>query len=143
MGELGRYARLRLPTWSWVVGSAGLAGTGAIHLFLYLERGYRHIPTIGPLFLLTVVAAALLLAALGTARTLLVAVLSVGFMTSVFVGYALSATASLFGFREIGETAEVWLAALAELGGSLGLLLGCLAPSSRIRRKYANRHPCP
>jgi hypothetical protein len=33
-----------------------LAVTGAIHLDLYLT-GYRHIPTIGPLFLLQIIVA--------------------------------------------------------------------------------------
>ena len=135
MGEIRHYGGLRLPTWSLVTGSVGLAGTAAVHLFLYLERGYRHIPTIGPLFLLTVLSALLLLTALVAARNLVVGVLSVGFMASVFLGYVFSATISLFGFREIGETAEVWLAALAELGGSLGLVLGAIAAKPQNGRK--------
>jgi len=53
-----------LPRRSWlgIVGAALLVASGAIHLDLYLT-GYRTIPTIGPLFLLQVIAAFVLAAA--------------------------------------------------------------------------------
>ena len=46
-----------------IAGAALLVASGAIHLDLYLT-GYRTIPTIGPLFLLQVIAAFALAAAI-------------------------------------------------------------------------------
>ena len=48
---------------SGIAGAALLVASGAIHLDLYLT-GYRTIPTIGPLFLLQVIAAFALAAAI-------------------------------------------------------------------------------
>jgi predicted lipoprotein with Yx(FWY)xxD motif len=81
-----------------------LFATGAIHLDLYLT-GYRTIPTIGWLFLLQVVAAFGLGAAILVSSSRLVAAAGAGFAIATLCGYMLSLRMSLFGFREIRTTA--------------------------------------
>src|SRR5580700_4358729 len=62
---MGSHVGTSLPRRSWfgIAGAALLVASGAIHLDLYLT-GYRTIPTIGPLFLLQVIAAFVLAAAI-------------------------------------------------------------------------------
>lgn len=100
----------------WILRGLGaglLLVTGAIHLDLYLT-GYRHIPTIGTLFLLQVIAAfALALVVLATSRRF-VALAGAGFALSTLGGYILSLWFGLFGFNEIRTTAGI-LAGLIEV----------------------------
>ena len=89
--------RPRLRTSLCLAGAGLLAATAAIHLDLYLT-GYRSIPTIGWLFLLQVIAAfALAAAVLATAFTRgdglmprLVAAAGAGFAVATLGGYLLS-----------------------------------------------------
>ena len=91
-----------------LAGAGLLAATAAIHLDLYLT-GYRSIPTIGGLFLLQVIAAfALAAAVLATAFARrdglvprLVAAAGAGFAVATLGGYLLSLWIGLFGFREV------------------------------------------
>jgi predicted lipoprotein with Yx(FWY)xxD motif len=102
MRELTRTQRLilRLP-------AAGLlAATGAIHLDLYLT-GYRTIPTIGWLFLLQVISAFLLAAAVLVSGSRLVALAAAGFAIATLAGYLLSIWVGLFGFKEVRTTAGI------------------------------------
>src|SRR5260370_24514972 len=69
-----------------VAGAGLLAATGAIHLDLYLT-GYRHIPTIGWLFLLQVIAAFVLAAAALLLDSAIVALAGAGFVFSTLGGY--------------------------------------------------------
>jgi predicted lipoprotein with Yx(FWY)xxD motif len=128
-----------------VTGAGLLAASAAIHLDLYLT-GYRSIPTIGWLFLVQVIAAfalaaAILLAPLA-ARPVLDAGLSAAgavFALATLGGYLLSLWAGLFGFREIRTTAGIVagvleiaaFAALAALAAAMaaGILAGL--PASR------------
>ncbi len=104
-----------------VLGSGLLFAVGAIHLDLYLT-GYRHIPTIGTLFLLQVITAfALALLALALSRRI-VALAGAGFALSTLGGYILSLWIGLFGFKEIRTSAGVVagileIAAFVALGG--------------------------
>src|SRR5262249_59329630 len=54
-----RGASLPRRSWYGIAGAALLVASGAIHLDLYVT-GYNSIPTIGPLFLLQIIAAFLL-----------------------------------------------------------------------------------
>jgi predicted lipoprotein with Yx(FWY)xxD motif len=128
-----------------VTGAGLLAASAAVHLDLYLT-GYRSIPTIGWLFLVQVIAAfalaaAILLAPLA-ARPVLDAGLSAAgavFALATLGGYLLSLWAGLFGFREIRTTAGIVagvleiaaFAALAALAAAMaaGILAGL--PASR------------
>jgi hypothetical protein len=81
--------------------SATLAVSSVIHAYLYIH-GYRHIPTVGPAFLLQAsvfcALAVLILAGAPEWFGWVGAVLSVG----TLIAFALSRTAGLFGFTERG-----------------------------------------
>ena len=87
-----------------LTGTGLLLASGAIHLDLYLT-GYRTIPTIGWMFLLQVITAFLLAAALGVTGSWFVAAVGAGFAASTLVGYLLSVWIGLFGFKEVRTTA--------------------------------------
>src|ERR1700728_1581950 len=97
-----------LPRRSWlgIAGAALLVASGGIHLDLYLT-GYRTIPTIGPLFLLQVIAAFVLAAAILVTGNWLIAALGAGFAVSTLGGYLLSLWVGLFGFTEVRTTAGI------------------------------------
>lgn len=102
-----------------VAGAALLAATGGIHLDLYLT-GYRHIPTIGPLFLLQVIAAFVLAVAVLALRNPLADAAGAGFAVATLGGYLLSVWVGLFGFKEVRTTAGL-VAGLLE-AATIGVL---------------------
>jgi predicted lipoprotein with Yx(FWY)xxD motif len=97
-----------LPRRSWlgIAGAALLVASGAIHLDLYVT-GYRTIPTIGPLFLLQVIAAFVLAAAIPLTGSALVAAAGALFAVSTLGGYLLSLWVGLFGFTEVRTTTGI------------------------------------
>ncbi len=97
-----RWLRLGLR----LAGAGLLTAVGAIHLDLYLT-GFRHIPTIGWLFLLQVIAAFGLAAVIAVSGSRLVAAAGGLFALSTLGGYLLSVWIGLFGFREVRTTAGV------------------------------------
>jgi len=105
---MGSIRGTSLPRRSWfgIAGAALLVASGAIHLDLYLT-GYRTIPTIGPLFLLQVIAAFALAAAILVTGSLLAEAAGAGFALSVLGGYLLSLWIGLFGFTEVRTTAGI------------------------------------
>ena len=89
-----------------LAGAGLLAATGAIHLDLYLT-GYRSIPTLGWLFLLLVITAFGLAAAVLATGSRLLAAAGAGFALATLGGYLLSVWIGLFGFKEIRTAAGV------------------------------------
>jgi predicted lipoprotein with Yx(FWY)xxD motif len=106
---MGSHVGTSLPRRSWLgtAGAALLIASGAIHLDLYLT-GYRTIPTIGPLFLLQVIAAFALAVAIPVTGSSLVAAAGALFALSTLGGYLLSLWVGLFGFTEVRTTAGIW-----------------------------------
>jgi hypothetical protein len=101
--------------------SASLAVSGVVHAYLYIH-GYRDIPAIGPAFLLQgsmFCALALLILVGGPAWLQLVA--AIGAAGSL-VAFALSRTATLFGFTETGWQPSPY-AAITVVAEVLTLLL--------------------
>jgi predicted lipoprotein with Yx(FWY)xxD motif len=94
-------------SWFGIVGAALLVASGAIHLDLYLT-GYRTIPTIGPLFLLQVIAAFVLAAAILITGNWVAEAAGALFAVSVLGGYLLSLWVGLFGFTEVRTAAGIW-----------------------------------
>ena len=105
---MGSIRGTSLPRRSWfgIAGAALLVASGAIHLDLYLT-GYRTIPTIGPLFLLQVIAAFALAAAILVTGSWLAEAAGAGFALSVLGGYLVSLWIGLFGFTEVRTTAGI------------------------------------
>ncbi len=108
MTGMGSHKGTSLPRRSWlgIVGAALLVASGAIHLDLYLT-GYRTIPTIGPLFLLQVIAAFALAVAIPVTGSWIAAAAGAGFALSTLGGYLLSLWVGLFGFTEVRTTAGI------------------------------------
>jgi predicted lipoprotein with Yx(FWY)xxD motif len=88
------------------VGGGLLIATAAIHLDLYLT-GYRSIPTIGWLFLLQIIAAFVLGAAVLVSGNWLIAAAGAGFALATLGGYLLTLWIGLFGFNEVRTTAGI------------------------------------
>jgi predicted lipoprotein with Yx(FWY)xxD motif len=109
MTDMGSMKGTSLPRRSWfgIAGAALLVASGAIHLDLYLT-GYRTIPTIGPLFLLQVIAAFVLAAAILVTGNWVAEAAGAGFAVSVLGGYLLSLWVGLFGFTEVRTAAGIW-----------------------------------
>ena len=130
-----------------VIGAGLLVATAAIHLDLYLT-GYRTIPTIGWLFLLQLIVAFVLAAAVLATSNWLPAAVGAVFALSVLGGYLLTVWIGLFGFKEVSTTAGiaagiVEVAAFAALASAAilsarrqGLLTG-LPASLQSARIYA------
>jgi plastocyanin len=118
-------------------GAGLLVATAAIHLDLYLT-GYRHIPTIGTLFLLQVIAAFLLGLLVLAFRRPVVALAGAGFAASTLGGYILSLWIGLFGFNEVRTTAGI-VAGVIEVAAFIALstyaLVFAIAPSPTTERR--------
>jgi hypothetical protein len=99
MGPSGSAARRAGITLGIVIGSALLVASSAIHLELW-SMGYRTIPTIGPLFLIQVIAGTLLAGLLLLSRRLLMVATAAGFMIATIGGLVLSVSVGLFGFMD-------------------------------------------
>jgi predicted lipoprotein with Yx(FWY)xxD motif len=129
MVEKTRRAGLNWPRLGLRLAGAGLlAVTGAIHLDLYLT-GYRSIPVIGPLFLLQVIAAFGLAAAVLVSGSRLAALAGAGFVLSTLGGYLLSVSIGLFGFKEIRTTAGI-VAGVIEVAAFAALAVLALSPAA-------------
>jgi hypothetical protein len=132
MVEKTRRTGLNWPRLGLRLAGAGLlAATGATHLDLYLT-GYRSIPVIGWLFLLQVIAAFGLAAAVLVTGSRLAAMASAGFVLSTLGGYLLSVWIGLFGFKEIRTTAGI-VAGVIEVAAFAALAMLALSPATAHR----------
>jgi hypothetical protein len=115
-----------------LAGAGLLAATGAIHLDLYLT-GYRSIPTLGWLFLLQVIAAFGLAAAMLVTGSRLIAAAGAGFALATLGGYLLSVWIGLFGFKEIRTTTGI-VAGVIEVAAFAALAALAAAPATQAQQ---------
>ena len=125
---LSRSQRLGLR----VAGAGLLAATGAIHLDLYVT-GYRTIPTVGWLFLVQVIMAFFLAAAVLASGSRIVAAAGAGFAVATLGGYLLSVWVGLFGFTEVRTTAGI-TAGIIEVAAFAALAVLALARRRNLSR---------
>src|SRR5436305_648681 len=93
-----------------------LVAGGVIHYHLW-EEGYRHIPTIGPLFLLNFIGSVALAAAVLFSRhRLTVTVAGIVFAAGSLAALVLSRTVGVFGFTETIWTSQAVRTLLSEVG---------------------------
>lgn len=102
------------------IGTGFILVNGGVHLYLW-SHDYRHMPVIGPLFLLNAVAAVLIAAALLWKPEGITTPLGLLLSAGTFSAFVLAATVGLFGFTA-GWDLKAVLAAVAEIGAIL--LLG-------------------
>jgi hypothetical protein len=114
-----------------LAGAGLLAATGAIHLDLYLT-GYRSIPTLGWLFLMQVIAAFGLAAAVLATGSRLAAAAGAGFALATLGGYLLSVWIGLFGVKEIRTTAGI-VAGVIEVAAFAALAALAAVPAAESR----------
>jgi predicted lipoprotein with Yx(FWY)xxD motif len=123
--------RIRVRLALRLAGGGLLIATGAIHLDLYLT-GYRSIPTIGWLFLLQVIAAFALGAAVLASAARLMAAVGAVFSLATLGGYLLSLWIGLFGFREVRTTTGI-AAGVVEVAAFTALAGLAAMPTERGR----------
>jgi hypothetical protein len=80
-------------------GAALLVLSALIHLHLW-DTGYRHIPTIGPLFLVQGVAGLVVAVVVAVTRRPIAALAGAVFAAGTILGLVLSVEVGLFGFRD-------------------------------------------
>lgn len=85
---------------AYVVAGLALVWSAFIHVHLWKSEGYRHISTIGPLFILQSIVGMVIGVAAVTVRRVWVAALGVGFAVSTLAGFLLSVEVGLFGFQD-------------------------------------------
>jgi hypothetical protein len=91
--------RGQLPVLALCIVDAGLLLTsGLIHLHFW-NIAYRHVPTLGPLFLVQVVATLLIAVALVATRRLIVVAAAFLLMGGTIIGFILVRTVGLFNFK--------------------------------------------
>ncbi len=127
-----RGASLPRRSWSGIAGAAFLIAAGAIHLDLYLT-GYRSIPTIGWLFLVQVISAFVLAAAILVTRHPLAAAAGAAFALGTLGGYLLSLKVGLFGFTEVRTTAGI-VAAIIDVAAFAALAIAAASAYGLGRR---------
>ena len=106
--------------------AAAIVVSAVVHLHLWMT-GYKHIPTIGPLFLLQVIAGFAIAAVLLVFRRGWAIVLAFGFVLSTIAGFLLVVYVGLFGFTDtwaapfarMAFAYEVAALVLLAFGGSL------------------------
>jgi hypothetical protein len=112
-----------MTAWPRVVGAVLLVVIALVHLNLYLREYYRQIPTVGWLFLLTVISAVALAAALFVRPGPVTALAASGFALSVLGGYLLTLWLpnGLFQFKEPGVSYSGVISIVAEVATAVVL----------------------
>jgi hypothetical protein len=88
-----------VATWAVFIVSGGLLiASGAIHLDLW-DIAYRNVPTLGPLFLVQVIAAFVIGITIIATRHVLALVAGAGLCAGTILGFILVRTVGLFGFK--------------------------------------------
>jgi hypothetical protein len=98
---------------SRALAAAGVLLSAVVHLDLW-DQGFRDIQTIGPLFLLNVIAGLVIGVALLAWRHWVPAVAAVGFGVATVVAFWISVVHGLFGVKEVATGTPEVLAELAE-----------------------------
>ena len=113
-----------------VIGAALVAVSAVIHLHLWLQ-GYKHIHTIGPLFLLQAVGGIALAVVMVLYRRLVTVIAGAGYMASTVIGLLISATVGIFGFKDGLTVPWATSSLVIELIGFVVLVVAGLAIAVR------------
>jgi hypothetical protein len=97
-----------------VAAATPMVCSGLIHIHLW-DIAYRHVATLGPLFLVQAIAALVLAVVLVVTRAVVVAVACILLMVGTLVGFVLADTVGIFGFTLPEVTGWAYEALIAEL----------------------------
>jgi hypothetical protein len=89
-----------MATVAFVAGGLLIIWSSYIHFHLWQAVGYRHIPTIGPLFILQSIVGLVVGVLVIVGRRAWTGVIGAGFAVSTMVGFLISVEHGLFGFKE-------------------------------------------
>jgi hypothetical protein len=89
--------------------------SGIEHLHLW-DIAYRHVATLGPLFIVQGVVTIVLAIALAVGRRFILVVSGVALMAGTIVGFVLADTTGLFGFKLPSITNLAWFTLAVEIG---------------------------
>lgn len=98
----------------FVVAAALLVASSYVHFHLW-QDGYRHIPTIGDLFLLQAIAGVVVAIMVIGVRRVWSAIVGAGFALSTLVGFLISVNYGLFGFKDSSSAPYAHMAFALEL----------------------------
>jgi hypothetical protein len=97
-----------------LVAAALMVVSGLVHVHLW-DIAYRHVATLGPLFVVQAVAALVAAVVLAITRLLVVGLAAALLMIGTIVGFVLAATVGIFGFTLPEVTGWAYLALATEL----------------------------
>ena len=106
-----------------VAGAGLILWSSAIHLHLW-ATGYRHISTVGPLFLVQGIASVPLALALVARRRVVLMLAGAGLLVATAFGLLLSSWVALFGYQESLSVPYAGMSLVVEFGGAAVLLAG-------------------
>jgi hypothetical protein len=125
-----------------LAAAALMVTSGAVHLYLW-HLAYRHVATLGPLFLVQAAAALVLAVLVAATRRGLFLVAAAGLMAGTLLGFVLVTTVGLFGFTlhsitgwadlALGSEAAAAVLLLTAARLLLGRLDGGVGVRSRLR----------
>ena len=126
-------------TSAFVVTGLMIIWSSYIHFHLWQSLGYRHIATIGPLFLLQSIGGLFIGLLIIASRRVWVAVLGAGFAISTMIGFLISVENGLFGFKDTWSAPfahqafalEIAIIGVCAIAGTLCLLGSTSATKER------------
>jgi len=130
---MGRAPRATAAVTS-VTGGLLLAWSAYLHFHLWQSAGYRHIPTIGTLFILQAMTGFVLAFVTIVVRRAWAAFVGAGFSASTAAGLLVSIYHGLFGFK------DSWAAPFARLTFAIELIALVLLSLSVVLRIAGSHH---
>ena len=110
-------------TLAFVVGGLLLVWSAYIHFHLWQSEGYRHIATIGPLFLVQSIAGLILGISILAIRHVWIGLAGLGLAISTVAGFLLSVDVGLFGFTDTWSAPFAHQTFFVELAAIVALLV--------------------
>jgi hypothetical protein len=128
------------------VAAVAILVTGAVHLELWLWHGYRGIPTVGTLFLLNAISAAVIAVGLLWRGGRLLELAGLGYAATTLAAFFISVYHGLFGFVDTIHGTPQAVAGIAEASAVVLLAAALVVPRvgavmSRSSRTSQDRRP--
>lgn len=115
------------------LAAALLMVSGGVHLRLW-DIAYRHVPTLGPLFIVQAVSAVVLAVGLAFTRRLLVVLAALGLVVGTITGFVLVLTVGLFNFKLGFISGEATFVLVVECTAVVDLVTAAALMASRATR---------